>query len=317
MDPILSARKNFSSVSEFSNEISQLGWAVGFRQLDCGVGAADFSALMNSNAILQRVHCDRRTKQDVIPPQGFRTFGLPLNTQNSSTIENRPLCNKTFIYVHEQEGFSSVGAPDFDAYTVSLASARISQLSQNLGLPDPGDNTNLWGSEIKPEQEKLAAIKSVIQQIFELHHSQPQTEETQSTLNELIELVLPSAIVQIGASHSADKRIHIRNRELALRRALDYIENHPREAMTVETLCLAGATSLSTLERAFRDRFSISPKRYILVQRLNHVHTALLNKPDERSISDIASDWGFWHMSQFATDYKRLFGYLPSQTARV
>jgi AraC family ethanolamine operon transcriptional activator len=34
-------------------------------------------------------------------------------------------------------------------------------------------------------------------------------------------------------------------------------------------------------------------------------------------INEIAHRWGFWHMSQFATDYHRFFGELPSETLRA
>jgi AraC family ethanolamine operon transcriptional activator len=34
------------------------------------------------------------------------------------------------------------------------------------------------------------------------------------------------------------------------------------------------------------------------------------------TIQDIASHWGFWHLSQFAQDYKHLFGELPSATLK-
>jgi AraC family ethanolamine operon transcriptional activator len=31
-------------------------------------------------------------------------------------------------------------------------------------------------------------------------------------------------------------------------------------------------------------------------------------------IADVANRWGFWHMGQFAADYRRQFGELPSET---
>jgi AraC family ethanolamine operon transcriptional activator len=34
-------------------------------------------------------------------------------------------------------------------------------------------------------------------------------------------------------------------------------------------------------------------------------------------INEIANRWGFWHMSQFAADYRRFFGELPSETLRT
>ena len=31
-------------------------------------------------------------------------------------------------------------------------------------------------------------------------------------------------------------------------------------------------------------------------------------------ITDVANNWDFWHMGQFAADYRKLFGELPSET---
>lgn len=314
MNPVVSTEQHFSSVSEFSDTLSQLGWSARFRQLDCGAGASSFSALVESKAILLRVSCDRRTQQNVVPPQGYQTFGLPLSSLASSTIQSRPLTNEQCLYVHEKDGFSSVGEPGFGAYTLSIASSRMAELSRNLDLPNPGDSLELWGTEFRPEPERLAAVKATATRIFELARHCPNDPGALATVHELIMQQLPCAILQMGAPPPGGKSVPARNRERALQRALNHIEQHPTEALTVEALCVIAATSLSTLERAFRERFSISPKRYILVRRLNHVHDALLNNRDNRSINAVASEWDFWHMGQFASDYKLLFGYLPSET---
>ncbi|NOR23809.1 MAG: helix-turn-helix domain-containing protein [Desulforhopalus sp.] len=31
-------------------------------------------------------------------------------------------------------------------------------------------------------------------------------------------------------------------------------------------------------------------------------------------VIDVSNVWGFWHMGQFAADYRNLFGELPSET---
>ncbi|NIU08828.1 MAG: helix-turn-helix domain-containing protein, partial [Phycisphaerae bacterium] len=50
-------------------------------------------------------------------------------------------------------------------------------------------------------------------------------------------------------------------------------------------------------------------------QRLNRVHRDLLKgKSRGKKVSDIANRWGFWHMGQFASDYRRFYGKLPSET---
>ena len=59
----------------------------------------------------------------------------------------------------------------------------------------------------------------------------------------------------------------------------------------------------------------ISPHAYIRAVSLNGVRSHLKN-PDSpyTSVQDAAAAYGFWHMSQFALDYKQLFGELPSAT---
>jgi AraC-like DNA-binding protein len=52
-----------------------------------------------------------------------------------------------------------------------------------------------------------------------------------------------------------------------------------------------------------------------LEKSLNGVHRDLKNADSAPTkITDVAIYWGFWHISQFAIDYQRFFGELPSQT---
>ena len=38
--------------------------------------------------------------------------------------------------------------------------------------------------------------------------------------------------------------------------------------------------------------------------------------PLTTKVNDVASLWGFWHMGQFAADYRKLFNELPSETLK-
>jgi AraC family ethanolamine operon transcriptional activator len=49
--------------------------------------------------------------------------------------------------------------------------------------------------------------------------------------------------------------------------------------------------------------------------RLNGARRELGSTVATASVSDAANRWGFWHMGQFAADYRKLFGERPSQTA--
>jgi AraC family ethanolamine operon transcriptional activator len=52
-----------------------------------------------------------------------------------------------------------------------------------------------------------------------------------------------------------------------------------------------------------------------MARSLNQVRRQLqMRRSDKIKIADVANDWGFWHMGQFAKDYRRMFGELPSDT---
>ena len=63
-------------------------------------------------------------------------------------------------------------------------------------------------------------------------------------------------------------------------------------------------------------RFGVTPKKYIKFLRLARVHKGLRNFDTQEceSIIELASIQGFWHMGQFAADYSRVYGELPSET---
>ncbi|MEO1130540.1 MAG: helix-turn-helix domain-containing protein, partial [Planctomycetota bacterium] len=42
--------------------------------------------------------------------------------------------------------------------------------------------------------------------------------------------------------------------------------------------------------------------------------TALRSARSDVRIADVAGAHGFWHMGQFAADYRRMFGERPSET---
>jgi AraC-like DNA-binding protein len=99
-----------------------------------------------------------------------------------------------------------------------------------------------------------------------------------------------------------------------LRRSLEILDDHQNLPIGVTELCQAVGTSLSTLGRVFTASFDMTPKAYIRARCLSAVRDQLGLAPPGTRIVDVANRWGFWHMGQFARDYRRMFGELPSET---
>jgi AraC family transcriptional regulator, ethanolamine operon transcriptional activator len=54
---------------------------------------------------------------------------------------------------------------------------------------------------------------------------------------------------------------------------------------------------------------------YLKRIRLDGAHRSLQRASKHGTrIIDVATDWGFWHMGHFTSDYRTMFGETPSET---
>ncbi len=125
------------------------------------------------------------------------------------------------------------------------------------------------------------------------------------------------ALVDLLASSSG--QISTRNSQRVYRqiisKARNYLIDNRGRTVDIPELCDHLHTSRRTLQNAFQTILGVSPVHYIKAIRLNAVRRELLSKWSVHPvIQDAAAAWGFSHMSQFAADYQRFFGELPSDT---
>jgi AraC-like DNA-binding protein len=112
----------------------------------------------------------------------------------------------------------------------------------------------------------------------------------------------------------------LRNRIRYVRRACEFVEAHLGEGVDMDALALASGVSLRTLEYAFQEVLDVGLYEYIKSRRLNAARRELMKCAYEDgsvSVSRVALDYGFSHLSLFAKSYSDLFGELPSQTLRM
>jgi AraC-like DNA-binding protein len=103
-------------------------------------------------------------------------------------------------------------------------------------------------------------------------------------------------------------------RRIAVERARRYIWDHLADPIRLADLCAHAHLQARSLEYGFRQLVGLAPMAYVRMLRLGQVRAQLLQGEATRSISAIALDAGFTHLSQFVVDYKRVFGETPSTT---
>ena len=85
----------------------------------------------------------------------------------------------------------------------------------------------------------------------------------------------------------------------------------------LSTLCEVAGLSERALREAFYHVHGMSPKRWMLAQRLQNVRRTLTNREAAPiSVTGVATKFGFYELGRFAASYKEAFGETPSVTLR-
>jgi AraC family ethanolamine operon transcriptional activator len=79
-------------------------------------------------------------------------------------------------------------------------------------------------------------------------------------------------------------------------------------------VCRRVGASRRKLNYCFQEVLGSSPVKYLRAVRLNGVRREL--RAGAAAVQDVAARWGFWHLGQFAREYRQQFGELPSETRR-
>ena len=82
-------------------------------------------------------------------------------------------------------------------------------------------------------------------------------------------------------------------------------------------LCATVGASYTTLRDCCQGYLGMSPKRYLWLRRMHLVRRALrIADAEKTTVTEIATDYGFWELGRFAVAYRSLLGEVPSAALR-
>ena len=281
------------------------GWDLSFRQLDSGPHSIPFYLLHTERVTVLRVSYNRGFHHYGCTPRGLVTVGIP-----ETGIEDwfgRPYHDEAILPLHQASGMDLVSRPGFSAYSISIAEEFLWSAADRCQLPVPDCLSDPASAAVIPDSTAVQNLRSAIRGLFLDNRVRFGSGEEESLAVELL-------LAGLGEAEISDKSSP-RTRAQAIARTLEYIEQNRCEDVSVSEICAVTGTSWRTLDRAFLERFGLGPKAYLQRARLSGARTELsASKKGTLLVSDIANKWGFWHMGQFARDYRKLYGELPSET---
>ena len=294
-----------------------LRWEIEAVQLDRGPFVGELIQARSPAALLSEMTFGRALHQRGEPPRGMRTLGVPADPTQRIFFQNHWAHGNQLLFFPRGGELDSVSLAGFHVFSVSYDEDRVSAICQALAGTDY-DELLAGRGVVDCSPGALQSVRRVIHQFISSSARHEDAEAQSDSVHRDRGLDLIQTIVEVLTLDEDPRSPEpFRVRERAVRRSLDLIDASNREPLSVVDLCRAAGVSRRTLEYAFQERFGLSPKAYMLTRRLGEVRAELRQDHVGQSITRIASQWGFHHLSRFAAFYRRQFGELPSETIRA
>jgi len=292
------------------------GWDLDLQRFDRGPFEAELLQMVSGPVQLTRTRFEGQLQQLGTPPPGVWTFGIPQPTSTSFIWRGYEIGQEQVLIFRPGSELDSASGRGFGVFTCSFPEALLDQVAVSSGLPRP--SRALCGAEVvRPSKEALAAVRNWFVGFYDALEKDPSMLHSSAVQRE-IERELPSRILE-GLIEGSDVRPQppVGTRKQLLDRAMAYIADNAHTPLTVGEISAAIGANERTLRRAFLDRVAVPPKTYLTTVRLHGARRDLRRRGPETPVTDVANRWGFWHMGDFAMNYRRVFGELPSETQRT
>ena len=294
------------------------GWDLDFRQLSAGESHAELLQFGRVGFNVTRFFMEQAYDQRGGTLSNVMTIGILENGVEAVATADGKLHQNDIICFPAGSEFSCVSRSKFKGYTLTIADGLVDEVAESAGLQRTRTNHGknmmfhrFYSDQISTLRNQLRLISNSINQI--------EKAPDASIFIPDLEFDLIRSLLSGKADSQDDKQQILTSRKkVVLKRALNYIEANAHNPITVQELSKASGAGVRTLEYAFHDYFEVTPKAYLKSRRLIGVRRELRRSPAVHTlIHDVAGRWGFWHMGQFAADYRNFFGELPSDTVKT
>ncbi len=215
-------------------------------------------------------------------PVGHRTVSEPGSARVTLSVSRATMLERLAMLLGEAPGGSLNFAP-----VMNLASAAGRRLLRHLELA-------LEELDEPDENQRREPFLGLYEELIVTTMLLSQPHSFSERLNRLAQPAQPRGV----------------------RLALDYIESHLDQPITLGDLVAASGVPGRTLLKHFKQHHGVSPVHYWRNRRFARVREALQRVHDDASVTDIAMAWGFYHLGRFAIEYAQRFGESPRDTRR-
>ena len=309
-------RQHFELFDEFA-EAAQ-GWDLNFCQLGRANAPFYLEQLSGPSIMISRAFLSPGFYQAGGATPGCRTVSILAQRAGNGSWRwcGESVTLNSMLIMPVGGEFESVSAPDLDSIHLTIPIALLEQVAEsqfNLPLYLLMPDTRCFCPD---GGEHLRRLRTLLQEVThgpEEGNRANITRLTHKLETEMAYLVL--ATLKAGETKSPSGPRSSRMKCFAT--ALEVLNESSMNTLEVGRLAQAVGVSRRTLENAFFDALGVGPAAFLKSRRLQCLNEALLGaNPGSGGVAALAQAHGFRHLGQLASDYRSLFGELPSATLR-
>ena len=170
---------------------------------------------------------------------------------------------------------------------------------------------------IRPPMSSLSRLLRLHEATGHLAKNAPDILAKHEVARSIEEALVEAMVICLADDYSEEVRNVHRHRARVMRRLEDTLAAKSGETLYMAELCAAVGATYWTLRDCCLEHLGMSPKRYLWMRRMNLARLALWSAdPEKSTVTEIATDHGFWELGRFSVAYRSLFGEPPSAALR-
>jgi AraC family transcriptional regulator, ethanolamine operon transcriptional activator len=291
------------------------GWNFEFAQLSPGALHASGGMVALNCALVGQLTLDQTMLRRGHAPHGSVGVLIPGSASSQAFVGGRRLQPAQCVAMADGASIDMITHRDYIDVALAVDLHALREQPQWLGACALATRSGSWVAA--PGSLWINRMRRTVRWLLTAIRQYPQAMGRPDIRASLADQFV-MAMADFGSERADAERpprdVRVQQR-IAVERAREYIRGKLAEPLPLSELCRYAHVQARSLEYGFREITGLSPIAYVKSLRLNAVRRDL-SRTDaaDHSISEIALDHGFWHLSQFAADYRKFFGETPTST---
>ena len=252
--------------------------------------------------------------QNGLTPPGFKTFAIPAIDTRAFWWHYRKVDHNHLLVFPENRKLKCISYDGFHVYTLSIQEEYLEALCDTYGFKRVAGKLRGKEKVIPISKPNIYLLNSILQTLSLTIQVKGEADFPEGLISTTREELCKEVLQLVEESDETTNVPVKRERDQTVLKALEYILDQDLQDISIQELVAKTGIKKRSLEYAFQEYATVSPKRFIQALRLNNFREDLLQKKDY--ISDTALRHGFTHHGQLARDYKLLFGEMPRDTLK-